>query len=356
MSRSPLAHLPLDTLDDILCYVPLADLVSVCGACKTFQPHALNALYRVLRLTNTGSLKACFSLIDNPTLAARVRRLSIRCEEAGSFLGVIQETLEILCNLQSLEIFMGEASVSSCQWILPDPCPFQLRSFSTDFHYTSQVGNFITRHSSLSNLTVPWEGGQDDFGKVEMRYLTKICAPFSLVEALVPGRPIREVKILPNIDLTTVTVDLRNILQIQPRRISCLTKSTATIERLQINMSWLRQIGPQLLAATLPSLSCLTVSVDEKTTEQDFLADRWAMDFIGAFPPLHCFNVQFERFTLMNFGDMTPFLIALDSEQQLEFFGVASRLYTYAAKRVGTRWIPCSAAEAAWVSDHSTGR
>jgi hypothetical protein len=125
----------------------------------------------------------------------------------------------------------------------------------TDFQYTSDVGTFIASQHSLKKLTVPWSGGRAYTGNLEflgLRYLTKIFAPFTLVEALVPGRPIREVK------------TFRDALDIYPDRIRCLAESTVGVERLHLNIAFLLEIGPELLAATLPSLSCLAIIVDDE--------------------------------------------------------------------------------------------
>ncbi|KAJ6581065.1 hypothetical protein B0H19DRAFT_1228567, partial [Mycena capillaripes] len=252
-SPSIFSLLPLDTLDIILRHVQLADLASMCRTSKLFRPRALNALYRDLLLTNNRSLNACFSIIDEPAIASRVKSLAIYSDEAGSFYGVIQEALSVpLPKLRRLELFMGQDT--SCQWILPtNPCLFQLHTFLTDFQYSSDVEAFIAGQHAIKNLTVPWGSGRDYSGNLEflgLRYLTKIFAPFTLVEALVPGRPIREVK------------TFRDDLEIHPDRISCLAQSTCSIERLQLNIGFLREIGPERLAATLPSLSCLAVIVE----------------------------------------------------------------------------------------------
>ncbi|KAJ7035512.1 hypothetical protein C8F04DRAFT_1097508 [Mycena alexandri] len=252
MSPAIFSFLPLDLLDVILHYVRRADLTSICRTSKLFRVHALDALYSDMRLADNHSLQACFSILDDPQLAARVKRFAIYSNNtAGSFYGVIQDTLEVLPGLETLELSMGEGS--SCQWLLPtNSCPFLLHTFLTDFPYTPEVQTFITSQPGIRNLTVPWASGVNYFGNLGflgLRYLTTIFAPFSLVEALVPGRPIREV------------ITFQDREDIHPDRISCLSKSTSIsgIKRLQITAGFLRDIGPELLSKTLPSLSCLSV-------------------------------------------------------------------------------------------------
>ncbi|KAJ7708789.1 hypothetical protein B0H17DRAFT_365410 [Mycena rosella] len=338
------SHLPLDTLDIILRHAGGADLASICRVSKLFRAHALDALYRDLSLTSDRSLKACFSIIDDPSVAARVKYFAVHSNNAGSFYGVIQETLTLLPNLRALELFTG--GHGSCEWILPtDPnsCPFQLHTFLTDFQYTPDVGAFVARQRGLQHLKVPWSGGASYFGNLDflgLPHLAKIAAPFSLVEALVPSRPVREV------------ATFRDRSNIHPDRISCLTKSTAVagIERLRINLNFLRDIGPDLLARTLPSLSCLVVDCDPR--EQDLIG--WVSSFLTGFPRLHCFNLRLDlhlpRYMMGN-----PYVPPLSGEQDLQYFtfSVGGRRLGYAGTRVGNAWTRCPADEAAWLLAHS---
>ncbi|KAJ7886033.1 hypothetical protein B0H13DRAFT_901990 [Mycena leptocephala] len=348
MSLSPpsiFSLLPLDMLDVILRHVRGSDLASVCRTSRLFRTHALTALYRDLLLTDNRSLNACFSIIDDPSLAARVKCLAIHSDDAGSFYGVIQETLALLPNLQALELFFPTASA---QWILPiSSCPFQLHTFLTDFQYTSDVGTFIASQHSLKKLTVPWSGGRAYTGNLEflgLRYLTKIFAPFTLVEALVPGRPIREVK------------TFRDALDIYPDRVRCLAESTVGVERLHLNIAFLLEIGPELLAATLPSLSCLAIIVDDEYKEPEEQLMVWISSFLARFPPLHCFNVRLDMRLPWQMMEH-QYLTALSStDQELQYFAVSALSRSrsgYAGKRVGKRWTECSSDEAAWVLAHS---
>ncbi|KAJ7626277.1 hypothetical protein DFH06DRAFT_1339417 [Mycena polygramma] len=341
-----LSLLPLDLLDDILFHVRIADLASICRASRVFRTQALNALYRDLLLTDSHSLTACFSLLDDPSLAERVQGFSVRCEDAGSFYGVLEETLAVLPNLRVLELFMGPAD-RSCQWILPiNSCPFQLEAFYTDFNFTADVGMFIAKQPALTAMSVIWGSGRDYAGNLDflgLRYLTKIFAPFTLIEALVPGRPIREVK------------TFRDSLEIDPYRIGCLTQSTCRIERLQIDVLFLRAIGPELLAATLPYLSCLTVVVndDHKAPESEFMP--WVLDFLGRYPPpLHCFNVRLDMrlpWQMIRYHHSSGSRLSVD--QELEYFCLYTSHWGYAAKRVGKMWIEASPDEVTWVETHS---
>ncbi|KAJ7132257.1 hypothetical protein C8R44DRAFT_871236 [Mycena epipterygia] len=340
-----LSHLPLDMLDVILRHVETADLASVSRTSRVFSARALDALYRDVLLTNNHSLNFCFSVLDDISLAKakRVKSLAIHSADCGSFYGVIQETLAMLPHLRLLELFMGDDA--SCQWILPiDHCPFQLCTFLTDFQYTSDVGTFIAGQHGIRNLTVPWSGGPNYFGNLEflgLRYLTKIFAPFSLVEALVPGRPVREV------------ATFRDRENIRPDRIRCLTQSTSGIKRLQINVEFLHEIGPELLAETLPSLSCLAITcVEPKEPELAV----WISEFLARIPRLHCFNVRLDlRFGLHAIE--YPYMSTLSGKQELRYFAVSvigRRNSGRAWSGVHNQWTLCSEDEIAWVLAHST--
>ncbi|KAJ7493308.1 hypothetical protein B0H11DRAFT_956882 [Mycena galericulata] len=337
------ANLPLDTLDIILRHVRAADLASLCRVSRSFNPRALNALYRDVRLTNNRSLKACFRIIDDASLAARVNSFAIHSSDAGAFYGVIQETLTMLPHLRSLELFVGDAS-----WILPvDSCPFQLHTFLTNLPYSSDIRTFMAGQRRIKNLTVPWASTANYFGNLEflgLRYLTTLCAPFSLVEALVPGRPIAEV------------ATFRDCGSIRPHRIRCLGKSTALtgITRLQINLKFLEQIGPELLNITLPSLSCLTVVGDDPGILRGYDVASWVSWFLTGIHALHCFSLRIEdsKWQRLEFLDF-PFP---SGEQDLQYFVLSVLRQTHtenAYKRVNKKWIRCSSHESAWVLAHS---
>lgn len=364
MSLPPtiLSQLPLDMLDVILRHVETADLASVSRTSRVFSARAVDALYRDVLLTNNHSLNFCFSVLDDISLtkAKRVKSLAIHSADCGSFYGVIQETLAILPHLRILELFMGDDA--SCQWILPiDHCPFQLFTFLTDFQYTSDVGTFIAGQHDIRNLRVPWSGGPNYFGNLEflgLQHLTKIFAPFSLVEALVPGRPVREV---------TTFRDRENI---RPDRIRCLTQSTSGIQRLQINVNFLREIGPELLAETLPALSCLGIACvepkvgsshkqrDERTGDHPFQEPElavWISEFLARFPRLHCFNVRLDLRLGLRAIEY-PYMSTLSGKQELRYFAVSvigRRNSGRAWSGVHNQWTLCSEDETAWVLAHS---
>ncbi|KAJ7780332.1 hypothetical protein DFH07DRAFT_470055 [Mycena maculata] len=346
-ARSPsiFSNLPLDTLEIVLRHVGPADLTSVCRVSKIFSPRALDALYRDVVLTDSHSLKACFSILDDPRLAARVKCLAIHSHSgAGSFYGVIQETLTVLTNLRVLELFLGEG----CEWILPvDACPFQLHAFSTDFQYTPDVGTFIAGQHVIKELKVSWAGGPNYFGNLEflgLRCLSTIRAPFSLVEALVPGRPVEEV------------ATFRDRIDIHPNRINALANSTAIsgIQRLQINLHFLHAIGPEFLAQAIPSLTCLVVTCGEP---KGYNLGEWTTSFLASFPSLHCFKAVIEpHLWHSEYPHLPP--PPLSEEQGLQYFSISNfgsmHLRGYVRTRCGKEWAHCSTDERNWLLAHST--
>ncbi|KAJ7460757.1 hypothetical protein FB451DRAFT_1270220 [Mycena latifolia] len=316
------SNLPLDILDVILRQVEVTDLTSICRTSRLFRVYALDALYRDVSLTSTHSLKACFTIIEDPSIAARVKCFTINSpfNNAGSYYGVIQETLTLLPRLRVLKLLMGDEG--SCQWILPtdSQCPFQLHTFLTDFQYTTDVKAFVA--------------GQHH-------------RPFSLVEALVPGRPVREVS------------TFRDRENIHADRISCLAKSTARIERLQINHMFLRGIGPELLAQTLPSLACLIANCGEpKEPEQLLELPDWVSEFFTGFPHLHCFNLRLNGYLPLHMTEQL-YLATLKAEHDLpvQYFAVSAVRDSnagYVGTRIDNEWTRCSVDEAAWVLAHSS--
>ncbi|KAJ7089792.1 hypothetical protein B0H15DRAFT_949052 [Mycena belliarum] len=340
------ANLPLDTLDTILAFLPRAALPAVCLVSRVFRVHGQDALYRDLHLDTPRALHACFSILASPArLAPRVRAFTLNSREAGSVYGALEDALPLLRNLRALSLFAGG---DACAWVLPhaDPAPFALHTFRTDVPFGADVGAFVARQPALRCMRVPWAGGAGGAGGLDaealgLRHLTRVSAPWSLVAALVPGRPVCEV------------ATFRDRRGTAPEQVRCLAGSTAPkgVERLQINYRFVREIGAALLAETLPALACLAVTFGE---EKETDLPGWIATFLAKAPPLHCFHLRLQPYIALNYHD-PAYLAAVDKEQDLQYL-VISKIGSqgYAATRVDGAWTRCSAHATKGVLAHAT--
>ena len=126
-----------------------------------------------------------------------------------------------------------------------DGCTFKLDSFQTTFRYSESLQNFLNSQPSLMHLTI-WKDYEPlpPFDEKCLPNLTRVRAMPSWLRMLIPGRPVREVYMIP--PLTADSVDW-----------SFFTLSTTPIQKLWIHYNMLYPKPVSLLVSIFPCLEYL---------------------------------------------------------------------------------------------------
>lgn len=246
---------PLDVIETILDYAHHSEKAAFCCTSKAVYPFAKDALYRHLRLNANNVLHACFAISADPYIQSRVQSFVLLGTEVQMSLGVIQDTLMMLPQLHTLVLSIGYFG----SWILPntDACPFQLHTFKTGFRYGTDVVTFLAGQKTLKHLAIhppvifePQSINSRTPPQL-LRTLTTITGDLSVVQEIVPGRPIHEVTIFAH-----DWADVKDY-----RLFDCLAKSVAKngVERLSASREYLHLVGGKRLASITPNLTHLVL-------------------------------------------------------------------------------------------------
>ena len=254
--------IPVDVMVAILEHVDRSDLPSLCRVNKIVCRYSKDVLYRHVDLSAANVMSACCTICNAPDLASRVTSFSLRGgADVSSYLGVVQDVLAIMTRLRTLKLFIGPHG----SWILPEPkaCPFRLHSFACGFAYNSELVTFLNGQPELKVISAMLcsinanERYRVHFGPTLFPNLTRLSGPLSLLQKLIVGRPVR--------DVVTYSDDR------DPTLLDCLSRSTAPngIQRLEIDLKYLRGVRRTYLASILPGLGYLTVTALDIDPEDD---------------------------------------------------------------------------------------
>jgi hypothetical protein len=246
---------PVDVIEIILGHAHHSDKAVFCRTSKSVYPFAKDALYRHLRLNSRNVLKACFAISGDSYIQNRVKSFIVLGTEVQMSLGVIQNTLLMLPQLDTLVLSIGYFS----SWILPstDACPFQLHTFKTGFRYGGDVITFLAGQRQLKHLaihppvTFEPQTATSRTPSGLLKNLTTIAGDLSVIQEVVPGRPIREVTVFPH-----DWADVKDY-----KLFDCLARSVAYngIERLSTSRDYLHLVGGKRLASIAPNLTHLAM-------------------------------------------------------------------------------------------------
>ena len=224
--------IPIDVLQEILERVDKKDLATICRVNKTCCSCSQDVLYREIY---GGDKRVIQTLALSTDLARRVRSFGTHCECPE--LATALRNMSSLRNLNLLD--------SSDESIL-DGCTFKLDSFACSIPYSESLQKFLNSQPGLTSLTIldyePWP----QFDERCSPNLTLVMANPSLLRMLIPGRPVREVAILPR--SRDNSIDL-----------SYFTLTTTPIQNLTINYNMLYPKPVSLLVSIRPSLVHLVV-------------------------------------------------------------------------------------------------
>jgi len=197
-------------------------------------------------------MRLCLKLCNEPDLAYRARSFTLCDRGVDMYLGIISDALVKLSRLHTLVLFIGPLS----SWILPrdNPPAFTLRTFTSEFFLDDCLVSFLQNQNSLRHITlsVPKDPALVHFVRPHLfPHLNSIFAPMSVVEAIIPGRPVRNV----------ISYDTDSH---PPPSISCLSNSTSPrgIQRLMLNYVYLLSVRCEELALSTPNLIDFTIDAD----------------------------------------------------------------------------------------------
>ena len=261
------SEIPLDVLGVIFRNLNPRDLSTCCRINKAVFSLAFEALYRNLHPTRRNLMQLCLKLCNDSKLALLVRSFTIYDNSVDMYLGIIQDTLPLLPRLHTLNLFIGHYG----SWVLPrqKPCPFTLQAFSSSFFCDQDMVSFLDGQTEIKHLTILGSFNQAALRAITSRtvpHLTSIYAPFSVVGALAPERPIGVVTTFYTCDQEKSTAP----------SISCLSRTTSPfgVQRLILNFVYLRDIGCEQLAQAVPHLAFFTIDADDVKPDEEEVRSR----------------------------------------------------------------------------------
>jgi hypothetical protein len=131
-------------------------------------------------------------------------------------------------------------------------CTFKLVSFSCDYFDLKPLHQFFLNQPSLTDIELGMCMDDDDsleFGATLLPNVTRVTTNFSWLAQIIPDRPVTEVNCIGCAD-SADSVDLM-----------FFTRSTAPIQKILIDYTYLYPISGQLLASIFPSLTHLEIGI-----------------------------------------------------------------------------------------------
>jgi hypothetical protein len=242
--------IPVDVLREILEHVDRADLATICRLNKICCSYSQDVLYRHIHLeyTNPFSQRQLYQTLSQSThLAERV--LSIYgVSLQWSFVETIVKALRNMTSLRHLHLSNSYSDVL-------DGCTFRLHSFyclHSDCDSES-LRNFLRNQTSLTDITCLNIDPSVSIEATSLPNLTQVASSLYSVSHLIPGRPVSDVNI--------VASSIKNSADL-----SFFTLSTAPLQKLTINYSYLYPKSGELLASNFPSLKDLKMVISFRGT------------------------------------------------------------------------------------------
>jgi hypothetical protein len=240
----------IDVLHLILEHADKASLVKMCLLNKVCYSCSRAILYRDIRVNGKHhfySTKVFETLNKSPHLAKRVRSFEITNRndvDRSRDEQELRKSLQNMICLRSLRLDDGPI------FTILDGCTFKLDSFSNDgFHSEKQLHQFLCSQPSLTDVTIGTFNVRDVPWGPCLPNLTRVATHFFRLPHIIPNRPVNQV-ILYGSKLHNGSVDL-----------SLFTLSTAPIQKLAIDYSYLYSAPLPLLASIFPSLTHLNLKL-----------------------------------------------------------------------------------------------
>jgi hypothetical protein len=238
----PRSEIPVDVLRDILDHVDKEDLATMCRVNKICCYCSQNVLYRNIRV-NTPKVQQTLAQSTKP--ARRVLPFELRCSDP-----YLAMALRNMTSLSRLKLW------SAIDADILDGCTFKLDSFDCASLklYGECFQNFLSSQPNLKCVNLPpfFDYTMSPLEATCLPNLTRINARFPWLPYLIPGRPLNEV-------ISNGCTSYEH-----PIDLSFFTLSTAPIQKLGIDYSYLHPTPLHLLASFLPSLTHFTLTVGER--------------------------------------------------------------------------------------------
>jgi hypothetical protein len=223
--------IPVDVLREILEHVRRTDLPALCRVNKIFCSYSQDVLYRDIENEDADAIQI---LAESTDLARRVHSF----QATGDY----QELATALRNMSSLRRLDLESIADETSVL--DECTFKLESFNTTLSNSESLQKFLNSQTGLTNLTI-WSDYEPfpPFDERCLPNLTRVMAMPDWLSILIPGRPVREVIIIPPF----------------PMDLSVFALSTDPIQKLRILYTVIYPEPISLLVSIFPSLVHLVV-------------------------------------------------------------------------------------------------
>src|ERR1700733_4907173 len=174
--------IPVDVLREILEHVDKNDLATLCRVNKICCACSQDVLYREIECEDPNLIQ---TLAQSTDLARRVRSFESDCD-----FGELATALQNMSSLRRLYLdCIGDPSIL-------DGCTFKLDSFDCGFPYSESLHKFLNSQSSLTKFAI-YNGAEHPppFEETFLPNLTQVEAESSWLHMLIPGRPVREVRV-----------------------------------------------------------------------------------------------------------------------------------------------------------------
>jgi F-box domain len=241
------SNLPIDVLQIILENVDKADLLTLCRVNKVCCSYSQDILYRNIYADDYSQLKVCRTLAQSTRLARHVRSFFV-------YLTFINPSKDLAMAIQNMSSLRSLTLYMHGRYIILDECNFKLDSFFTDFPRHEYFRKFLNNQPTLTHVELYHHAIDDDQGQLEATYLpnlTRVAAKFPLLQRLIPGRPLSEVKVIwypgeniPSIDFFTL--------------------SAAPIQKLTMTSCFIYTTPFEFLASVFPSLTHLSIIMETR--------------------------------------------------------------------------------------------
>jgi hypothetical protein len=236
--------IPVDVLLVILEHVDEATLATMCKLNKVCCSYSQDVLYREIRIYQRSEFGVYQTLAQSTHLARRVRSFKIPNNNQDPNL---HGALQNMINLRRLDL--GCCNISN----VLDGCTFTLVSFSCSGSLFQSLYQFLLGQPSLTGISLIIYRQVDNWHEFEaacLPNLTRVTAPFSKLQQLIPNRPVKEV------------FALGNVRDNNPVDISFFTLSNSPIQKLKIDYSYLYPKSGQYLASIFSSLTLLEIATN----------------------------------------------------------------------------------------------
>jgi hypothetical protein len=252
----------IDILRLILDNVDKADLLTICLLNKICCSCSQGVLYRDIKIDHViAAEQVCRTLAQSTHLARRVRSFDItyyllnqhchRPEFSTSFRNMIfLRSLSLYSFTDAFNFLIG--------------CTFKLVSFTCLRFDSEPLHQFLHSQPSLVNVELGVFMYVEDidasleFGATFLPNVTRVTTNFSWLSKIIPDRPVSEVNCVGGLNGGSVnSADSVDLI--------FFTRSTAPIQKILIDYTYLYPKSGQLLGSIFPSLTHLYINFDSPT-------------------------------------------------------------------------------------------